>query len=188
MKKSPYPIWMHCWYWSVDVVGTIVFWRLAFEYDFFWVFTAFGIALPIWVGLETWSLINGVRDEREEQFQRFYSHPVTSKDAWIRVGTMLALFLGLNTWIFYLLGGIANAAPFFFYPLTNFILSTGPAMLWAERGAKGTREGNSVGLQILILAQVTVTWMPPGLGWWTSVSRYLVDRFRLAGVDWDCRS
>lgn len=43
-------------------------------------------------------------------------------------------------------------------------------MLWAERGAKGTREGNSVGLQILILAQVTVTWMPPGLGWWTSVS------------------
>lgn len=169
-KRSPYPIWMHCWYISGDFLGTIFFWYLAVQYDFFYVFVIFGIGLPLWMCLEAFNIYQAIKNEKEEQFQLYYANPVTSNQAWSRVVAMVIFFTSFNLLVYVLLGGIENAPLFIVYPFTNFILSTGPMALWNQRAAKGTRYGNSVILQIIILIEIILTILPPGFGWWTTVS------------------
>jgi hypothetical protein len=70
-KVDPYPIWLHSWMITIDIIGTITFWKLAFTYDFFWLFLLFGIGLPIWVFMEAYCIYKGVKNARQEHFGLF---------------------------------------------------------------------------------------------------------------------
>lgn len=162
-RRGPFPVWMHTFYFAHDLTAAIVFARLAVAHDGFWLFTGGSIALFIWTGLEIVSLILLVRNERAETWAHLAAPP-TAADAWLRIGGQILLMLCVVN-----LGRIfmADEVMFKWFCLTNVVMAVGPGILWERRRE---RSGTSVGLACVILAGTINTFLPPGLGMWTSAS------------------
>jgi hypothetical protein len=168
-RKSPYPVWMHTFYLACDVTGTVFWFLLAKQHDWFWFFAACSVAMLIWVFCELWSLYMAVRYERQEIWGRYYDQPVTPRQAVNRIASQTLWFLCVINLTNYFLGGLNDAAMFKWYVWTNLIVAVGPGYLWATRR---TRVGTSMGLAIMVLLSIIATYLPPGFGMWTTASSY----------------
>jgi hypothetical protein len=164
--RAPYPVWMHSFYFAHDVTGAVVFARLAMAHGFFWVFTATSAALLIWNLFEIFNLIMAVRYERQEIWGAATRHPVTERQAWCRIAGQIVLMLAL---VNVLRVFMHDEVMFKWFALTNVLIAVGPGFLWERRG---TRQGASVGLALVILVGTINTFLPPGLGMWTTALGY----------------
>lgn len=179
---DPYPVQLHTWMITIDSIGSVTFWLLAFKYRFFWMFVVMGIGLPIWVVMEAYSIYRAVKYNRAEEFKGLSNKTVTERVAWKYVLGMIFISFFINMWALSMLGGLSNAAIFIIYPFTNYVFVFWTWRTWTTRGASKTRFGNSVALQWIILIQVSVMWIP-GLSWYTSVSPFFKEPwFYLAGI------
>lgn len=162
-RRGPFPVWMHSFYFAHDLTAAIVFARLAVEHDYFWFFTGGSIALFIWTGLEIVSLILLARNELAETWAQLPTPP-TATDAWLRIAVQIVLMLCVVN-----LGRIfmADGVMFKWFCLTNVVMAVGPGLLWERRRE---RSGTSIGLAAVILAGTINTFLPPGLGMWTTAS------------------
>lgn len=174
-KVTPYPLWIHCYMISIDIIGTITFVHLAFTYDFFWFFCLQSIALPIWICLEVRSIVRDIksRDSRQVEFGRIFRNPVTQKEAILYCLGIFAVSFCLNMYGLSMLGGMDNAAIWIIYPFTNYVYAIFTWRYWGYRAVEtGTREYNSLGLQIVILAACFTSWCPY-ISWYWSVTPFL---------------
>ena len=175
--KAPYPAWMHTFYFAHDFTGAVVFANLALHHQFFWVFCGASIALLVWNGFEIFNLRMAIRHERQEIWGPLYRQPVTQKQALARVaGQIVIMFAVVNLFRVFM----NDEVMFKWFCFTNVLIAVAPGYLWERRG---TRDGTSVGLAIVILVGTINTFLPPGLGMWTTALRYFDQPwFYIAGV------
>lgn len=179
---DPYPLQLHTWMITIDSIGSITFWLLAFKYHFFWVFVVMGIGLPIWVMMEAYSIYRAVKYNREEEFKGLSKSTIDEKTAWLYASGMVLMSFFINMWVLSMIGGMSNAAIFIVYPFTNYVFVFWTWRTWTKRGVTTNRVGNSMGLQWIIFLQVSVMWIP-GLSWYTAVSPFFQETwFYLAGI------
>lgn len=172
-KVDPYPLWLHCWMISIDFTGTIMSWQCALEHNFFWVFVLFGIGLPIWVVMEAICIVKAVNNQRQEEFGRIVKGEVNLKSAWLVAIGMVIVGASINLWVETMLGGFKNWCVFIIWPFTNYVFAYWTWRFWKEGAVQhGTRYRNSMGLQLIILIQITLMWVP-GLSWYLAVTPYL---------------
>lgn len=185
-KVDPYPLFLHCWMITIDSIGTVTFWVLAFKYHFFWLFTLMGIGLPIWVCLEATCIVYAVKHNRSEDFAGLAKGEVSVKQATIWALGMIALSFTVNMWMLSMVGGVNNAAIFISYPFTNYVFTYWTWRTWTKRGVSGTRYGNSMGLQWVILIQVTLMWVPK-LSWYLNITPFFNEPwYYLCGLGASC--
>lgn len=171
---QPYPLWIHCYMFSIDLIGTVTYWYLAFTHGFYWYFIVQGIALPLWMFMEAKSIIAGIKnkDEREFEFGRYRKGGVSEKQAKMYCLGIFACGIVLNMWMLSLIGGMSNAAIWIIYPFTNYVYAIFTWRFWDDRAAQfGTKKHNAIGLQVVIVLTCLVSWCP-GLSWYWSVSPY----------------
>lgn len=168
-KRSPYPNWMHTFYLACDMTGTVFWFLLAREHDWFWFFTASSVAMFVWVLCEIWCLYMAVRWERQEIYGDLYVQPVTPRQATTRIVAEVVVFLTVVNLTNYFFGGLADAAMFKWYVWTNLLVALGPAMYWARNR---DRRISPVGLMVMVLASIIATYLPAGFGMWTTASPY----------------
>lgn len=172
-KTDPYPLWLHCWMITWDAITSVTCWIMAFNYDFFWLFVMFGVFEPIWVIMEAICIYQAVkqRSSREEEFADITDGPVTKGQAWFYVVGMLATGFALNMWAFSMLGGPQNGV-WILCPITNYVIALWSWRFWRRRAKRtGTREGNSLTLQIILAVEITLMWVP-GLSWWLALTQF----------------
>lgn len=172
--KDVYPLYMHCWMLSIDFIGTLTFWTLAFQYDFFWMFTLYGLLLPVWMCLEIRCIVFAIKDEqtRQEEFGLITKTPVTVGEAVLYCVGTWAVSFSVNMYILSCLGGFDNCAIFMLYMITNNVIIYWSWRYWREHATmNGYRSNNAMGVQIIMLIQVTIQWIP-GLSWYLAVSPF----------------
>lgn len=161
-KLAPFPIWMHTFYLAHDVTASLVMFYLAQQNDWFWFFTLGGVALAIWPLFEVYNLFMAVKHERQEIWGKYYNEPVTQKQAILRVIGQVALMVVVVNWFRISMG---DEVMFKWFVFTNIVMAVGPGYLWNERKS---RKGTSIGLAITILLGTINTFLPPGLGMFTT--------------------
>jgi len=179
-KKSPYPNWMHTFYFSCDVTGTVFWFLMAKNNDWFWFFVACSAAMFVWVLCEIWSLYMAVKHERQAIWGKYYDGPVTVRQALSRIVGEIAWFMVVVNLTNHFFGGLDDAAMFKWYVWTNLLVAVGPSYYWAKQR---NGDGKSVGLAVMILVSIVATYLPPGFGMWTTASSYFhTPWFYLAGL------
>lgn len=165
-KKSPFPFWMHVFYLAHDLTGAGVFALAAYHNQWFWFFSATAIALLIWNGFEVFSIVMGIKHERQEIWGRYYASPVTVRQALAQTAWLVVLMVAVVN-IFRVF--MQDEIMFKWFALTNAIMAVFPGFLWAERKC---RAGSSVGLALLIVFVSVNTFLPPGFGMFTTASPF----------------
>jgi hypothetical protein len=179
-KRSPYPNWMHTFYLACDATGTVFWFLMAREHDWFWFFSMSSVAMFIWVLCEIYCLYMAVKYERQETYGAHQDGPVTPKQATGKIVGEVIVFLTVVNLTNYFFGGLADAAMFKWYVWTNLMVPLGVAY-YALRNRDGRI--SPVGLNVMILCATTATWLPAGLGMWTAASDYFNTAwFYIAGV------
>jgi hypothetical protein len=179
-KRSPYPNWMHTFYLACDMTGTVFWFLLAKDHDWFWFFTMSSVAMFVWVLCEIWCLYMAVKWERQAIWGELYTAPVTTKQAVSRILAEVAMFLTVVNLTNYFFGGLEDAAMFKWYVWTNFLVALGPATYWAKHR---DRRISPFGLSVMVLASIVATYLPPGFGMWTTASSYFnTPWFYIAGL------
>jgi hypothetical protein len=175
--SAPFPVWMHTLYLAHDATGAIVFLQLARQHHYFWFFTLASIALVIWNGFECFNLFMAVKVERQDIWGKLYDGPVSVGSAVYRIAAQIVLMVAVVNIVRVFMN---DTAMFKWFALTNVVMVVGPGMLWNERRS---RKGSSIGLAIVILVGTVNTFLPPGLGMWTTASPYFDQPwFYIAGV------
>lgn len=179
-KKSPYPNWMHTFYLACDLTGTVFWFLLAKSHDWFWFFTMSSVAMFIWVLCEIWCLYMAVKWERQDIWGELYDKSVTVKQAVSRLIPEIIMFVCVVNLTNYFFGGLNDAAMFKWYVWTNLLVALGPTWYWAK---KRSRQISPVGLSIMVLCSIIATYLPPGLGMWTTASSFFnTPWFYISGV------
>lgn len=180
---EPYPIWIHCYILSIDIIGTITFWYLAATHGFFWYFDLMGVALPIWIVMEVKSIKAGIQNERARNMEwgKLRQGGVTEKDALLFAFGIFFVSFCLNMWALSMLGGMSNAAIWIIYAWTNYVYTIWNWRFWEERAAEtGMRAYNSLGLQVVVFLATFVSWCP-GLSMFWAVSPFFHTPWFLLG-------
>ena len=180
---APYPLWIHCYMITIDIIGTITFVYLAITNDFYWFFCVQSIALPIWIYMEFQSIKSGIKNAEERQFEfgKLVKGPVTERDA---LKYCLGIFFasaGVNLLALSMIGGFNNAAVWMIYPFTNYVYAIWTWRFWDARYAEnGMCKYNSVGLQWVITICCITSWCPI-LSWWWEVSPFFHNPYFIIG-------
>lgn len=156
-----YPVEVHCAMIVWDTMCSVMCWVLMGLYDFFWLFTLFGILEPIWVISEVMAIRAVVKTSRQEEFGKYVKGAVTEKQAWGFIVIKICIWICIWGSISFILGGFANASLLVTWPYTNLVFPWICWGLWYKRAAKtGTQLGNSSKVQLTLVFQCTLSWFP----------------------------
>lgn len=156
-----YPMNLHCCLIVWDTLCSIMCWVLMVRYNFFWLFTLFGILEPIWVWGEIKAIKAHIKTSRQEEFGKYVSGPISEKQAWIYTVIMLVIWLCFWCSISFVLGGFYNASLLVTWPWTNFLIPWICWGMWESRiGKTGTQIGNSTRVQMTLVVQTLLSWFP----------------------------
>lgn len=152
---SPFPHWMHSFYFAHDCMGAIIFLYAAYLANWFWFFLLAALFQFIFTLFEAYCMYKEVRDERNKIWGAYSPDGVVSKKkAWALLAVeILILFCGVNLFRSY----FNDPCMFKWYVVTNMFMAIGPCIFWAK---KKTPEGTSKGLAIVILLGTINTFYP----------------------------
>lgn len=156
--KTPFPAWMHTFFFAHDFTAGVVFLTLAVQNDFFWLFVVYGGGMCIWTVLEFINMRTVVLYEREEWFGRNAS----VHDAVIGIILQVAVMFCIVNWFRYLTNDVAM---FYWLPMTNFVMAVGPGYVLYKRQS---REGSSMFVYIMIVAGTVFNFLPAPIGLFTT--------------------
>lgn len=158
---SPFPVYMHAYYLAHDFLFVLLFRQWFVEYGS----VAFRI---VWVGFlvfnvfEVYSLVQSVRNERQHDFGRWFGSTVTVRQASVALVAMtLVSFVFLGTARSFL----DDTLMFCVFITTNVMMAIGPAVYTFQRK---DRVPGSVGLAFFIVLGTIATFLPEGLGMYTT--------------------
>lgn len=179
-KKNPYPIWMHTFFLACDSFGSVFWFILARNNDWFWFFSVYAVGMAAFCIIELFNLHYAVKYERQEAYGNLFDEPVTKRNAYGIIAALYLLFFVLTASVSRFMGGIEDASLFKFYTWTNYLTVYGPMLLLYKRRS---RVGTSVLFHILILCGCIITYLPPGLGFSTTMSSYFHEPwFYITGI------
>jgi hypothetical protein len=162
-RKSPWFFWMHAWYIGHDLTFVSLY-DLWFNQVDFWLFKVLWAGCVAFVFIELFVLYLTVKHERQEVFGRYVKGELSEGRAWIRGLCGYALGIAL----FYIIRiAIGDSMCLALMMSTNFIVAVFPSFLAEQRGS---REGHSVVLALLVIAGTVFTYSPQGIGFWASAS------------------
>lgn len=160
-RVSPFPVYMHAYYLAHDFLFVLLFRQWFVEYDS----VAFRV---VWVGFlvfnvfEVYSLVQSVRNERRHDFGRWFGSDVTVRQATVALVAMtLVSFVLLGTARSFL----DDKLMFCVFITTNVMMAIGPALFTFQRK---DRVRGSVGLAFFIVLGTIATFLPEGLGMYTT--------------------
>ncbi|MDE1178301.1 MAG: hypothetical protein PW789_17135 [Edaphobacter sp.] len=159
--ESPFPIYMHAFYLAHDFLFVTLAHQWFVRYH----------SLPfqaVWLGMaafnvfEVYSLYEAIKHERQETFGKYYDEPVTVRQAtgWIVAMTVVS-FVVLST----VRSFLSDTLMFCVFISTNVVMAIGPAM---QLRARRQRVRGSVGLAFFIVVGTIATFLPQGLGMYTT--------------------
>lgn len=160
-RISPFPVYMHTYYLAHDLMFVLLFQRWFVEYDS-WAFRVMWVGFLIFNVFEVYSLAQAVKYERERDFGRWFSKGVTVRQATIAVSVMSAVaFVFLGTARSFL----DDKLMFCVFITTNVMMAIGPALYTFQRK---DRVRGSIGLAFFIVLGTIATFLPQGLGMYTT--------------------
>lgn len=179
-KKNPYPIWLHTFYLACDSFGVGFWYILAKQNDWFWFFCVYSVGMFVFCLMELFILYQSVKHERQEAYGDLFDKPVTTRNAYSIIFAQYVIFFSVIALNARFMGGLEDAALFKLYTWTNYLTVYGPMLLLYKRKS---RIGTSVLLNIMLLLGAIVTYLPPGLGFSTTMSAYFDEPwFYIAGI------
>jgi len=159
--RSPFPIWMHTFYFAHDGSWTIIMLIAAASRGWYWFFVAVAISLLSFSAFEAYNVYKAITVERKEIWGDYYQGEVTVKQAVINVGMQLAAFLCV---VNILIGFMGPGSILQWFLFTNMLMAAAPGVLWTKRGAReNTRIGTSMGLAIVVLVGTVNTFLPTSM-------------------------
>jgi hypothetical protein len=159
--RAPYPVWMHTFYLAHDSSWAVIMLVAASRHDWYWFFTACGIALMIWNCFEMYNIYKAVTIERQEIWGDYYRGEVSVRQAVLNVTLQVAAFYTL---VNILIGFMGAGSIMQWFLFTNMLIASAPGVLWMRRGAReNSRRGTSMGLAILILIATVNTFLPTSM-------------------------
>lgn len=153
-NKSPFPIWMHTFYFAHDSSWAIILFLMAPRYHWHWFLVGTSVALVVWTLFEVVNIYHAIMYERQEIWTSRSNRKLTIGQAcgyvfeqiicFYAVVNLIRLFMGFGSF-------------FQWTVLTNMVMAVGPGLLWRQRGS---RDGASVGLAIVIVLGTVNTFLP----------------------------
>lgn len=156
-KSSPFPLWMHTFYFAHDSSWAILLLSAAPKYNNHWFLVGGGIALIVWTMFEMYNILFALTEERNEIWERDYPNGITFKNALFKVIVQIVGFYALVNIMRVFMG---TGSFFQWTVLTNILMAVGPGILWLQRGS---RKGASVGLAVVILLGTINTFIPSSM-------------------------
>jgi hypothetical protein len=164
--KMAIPFWLYTLWFAHDTTAAAVFCRLAQQHGGFWFFHQTSIALVIWTLIEIVGMYLAVRFARQDIWGKYFASPVTVQQATGWVLVEIAFMFAIVNLLRMLMD---DETMFKWFALTNTVLAIGPFYLWRTRK---DRTGSSIMLAIMLVVIVADTFLPPGLGMFTTASPY----------------
>jgi hypothetical protein len=176
-KKLPIPFWLITMWFAHDTTGAYVFFRLAQQHDGFWFFRSTSIALAVWSVIEIVGMCIVIKHARQDVWGKHHSSPVTVNQAAVStLAEAIMMICAVNLLRVYM----DDESMFKWFSMTNAVFAIGPWYLIKERRS---RAGSSVALSIVFVVSVAQTFAPPGIGMFTTASRYFDQPwFYISGV------
>jgi hypothetical protein len=160
-RVSPFPVYMHTYYLAHDFMFVLLFQQWFSEYDS-WAFRVVWLGMVVFNVFEVYSLVQSVRHERQHDFGRWFGAGVTVRQATIAVTAMsLVSFVLLGTARSFL----DDKLMFCVFISTNVMMAIGPALYTFQRK---DRVRGSVSLALFIVLGTVATFLPEGLGMYTT--------------------
>lgn len=160
-RVSPFPVYMHTYYLAHDFLFVILFHQWFVQYDS-WAFRVVWAGMVVFNVFEIYSLIEAVKHERERDFRSWFGPGVTVRQATVAVTAMtLISFVFLATARSFL----DDTLMFCVFITTNVMMAIGPALMTFQRK---DRVPGSIGLAFFIVCGTIATFLPEGLGMYTT--------------------
>lgn len=173
-----FPMPLNTFYLAHDFLTGVIFLILGFYNSFFYIFMVLGIGMFIWNFTEVYDMYDYVKNNREETFRGMFFGELTAAKCIIEIITETIAFA-----IFIMLMIVLMDDPTFikWFMITNILIAVCTGYYWTRNKVA---EGASKLLSIVILIGTINTFLPVGLGWWTSLYPNIFDTplFYLMGI------
>lgn len=160
-RVSPFPVYMHTFYLAHDFLFVTLYHQWFVEYDSL-AFQAVWLGMVAFNFFEIYALYEAIKHERQDAFGKYHAAPVTVRQAtlWVVAMTVVSYVILATARSF-----MDDKLMFCVFISTNVIMSIGPALLIKSRGY---RVPGSIGLAVFILLGTIATFLPEGLGMYTT--------------------
>ncbi len=181
-KHGSFPAPLNTFYLAHDFLTGVIFLILGFMNNFFYIFMIGGIFMFIWNFTEIVDFYDYVKNNREETFRGMFFGELTTRKCLLELITETVAF-----GVFILLMIVLMNDPTFikWFMVTNILIAVCTGYYWSRNKVVW---GTSKLLAIIILIGTVNTFLPVGLGFWTSAYPYVFDTplFYLMGVVTTC--
>ncbi|KAI0192380.1 hypothetical protein EV127DRAFT_46848 [Xylaria flabelliformis] len=165
-RKGPFPLWMHLFYFAHDSSWAYLLHNAAQDYGYHWFFTLSPWALGVWTVLQLVCIYRAVVIEGDEISSDQLRKRSQSQSLWY-IAVFMCMMYGL------IFVGIVLMGPTCFFQwaaIANIMMASGPTITWLRRGS---RNGLSMSLAIVIVAGTVFTFAPFGM--WVQVAPEIFD-------------
>lgn len=160
-KECPAYFWQHCWNFGHDLIFALLFYQWFVTIDF-WLFKVLCLGCIAFVGIELFTLYYTIKYERQHVWGKYSSKSISTKEAWIRglvgyaIGAILFALIRL---------AIGDVMCLVLMMSTNVI-----AALMSHLKLEESRQSrkSTILLSWLLIVGTIFTFMPPGIGFFTS--------------------
>lgn len=170
-KASPWYFWMHAYYFGHDLTFTLLFRHFYFEVGN-WIFVMMSLMCAAFTLFELYGLFIAAKNERQRLWGKYYEKPVSMRQGLFRGAVAYAFNFVL---VFGLYHALRDYMMLILMLSTNVMVSCGTATMVEEHIRSGNVFTHRTAYLLVVLstlASSVVTFLPPGLGMWTTASRF----------------
>jgi hypothetical protein len=162
-KHGSFPMPLNTFYLAHDFLTGVIFLILGFMNSFFYIFMVLGIGMFIWNFTEIIDMYDYVKNNREETFRGMFFGELTAKKCVLEIVAETLAFA-----VFILLMIVLMDDPVFlkWFMITNILIAVCTGYYWTKNKVVW---GTSKLLAIVILIGTINTFLPVGLGWWSTI-------------------
>lgn len=177
-KHGSFSMPMNTFYLAHDFLTGVVFLYLGFYNHFFWIFMVLGIGMFIWNFTEIIDMYDYCYHNREETFHGIFFDELTPKKCIVEC---IAQTIGFTVFILLMIVLMDDPTFIKWFMITNIVIAVCTGYYWSKNKVVW---GTSKILAIVILVGTINTFLPVGLGWWTTLYPNVFDTplFYLVGV------
>lgn len=162
-KECPFYFWHHCWYFGHDFTFACLF-NMWWNEIGFWLFKVLNIGCMLFCVIEFVSLYYAVKYERNWNWGKYFrSGKVTEKQGWIMGLTGYAMGVVMFATIRKMIGD-----PMCFCLMSSTLVIFGLTLRFNTKERKYINHGSKM-LGIAAFFQVLFCFMPPGVGFFTTI-------------------
>ncbi len=181
-KHGSFPMPLNTFYLAHDFLTGVIFLILGFYNNFFYIFMVLGIGMFIWNFTEVYDMYDYVKNNREETFRGIIFGELTTKKC---IAELIVESVSFAVFILLMIVLMDDPTFLKWFMITNILIAVLSGYYWNSNYQKsGTVTGSSKALSIVILIGTINTFLPSGIGWWTTICPGTFDTplFYLMGV------